>query len=407
MALELKRAAISDLLREHPCSIVRATILVVDMLAGHYARRGAALGLASVARKKLAWTFMLMTFGCSFAVQGCHSQKSNEGPTIEFTRVPPAAEGGPDKLDIIQGRVHGAYQNQNIILYVNTGKWLVQPLENEPITTVSADSTWVNSTHVGTEYAAILVEPGYHPLGVMESLPIPGGGVVAVARAEGSGASVSKTIFFSGYEWRIRDAPSARGGGNKYASDNAWLDSTGAMHLRIAKAGDDWTCAEVTLTRSLGYGTYTFVVRDTSKLEAAAVFSMFTYDYAGANEYKREMNIEVTRWGDSADWGDPAAKNSQYVVQPYYLPENTFRFTLPSGLITQSLRWEPGRAVFRTVRGAGAGGKTGLVAEHEFTSGVPSHGVESARMNLYIARRAKSPLKNGAEVVVEKFEYLP
>jgi hypothetical protein len=163
----------------------------------------------------------------------------------------------------------------------------------------------------------------------------------------------------------------------------------------------------VTLTRSLGYGTYTFVVRDTSKLEAAAVFSMFTYDYAGASEYKREMNIEVTRWGDSADWGDPATKNSQYVVQPYYLPENTFRFTLPSGLITHSLRWELGRAVFKTVRGAGVGGKTALVAEHEFTSGVPSHGVESARMNLYIARRAKSPLKNGAEVVVEKFEYLP
>jgi hypothetical protein len=356
---------------------------------------------------------------CFILLIGCHRGQADLGPSIEFTRVPPAAEGGPDKLDVIQGRVRGARPGQQIVLYVNTGKWLVQPLESAPFTRIDAENrvgfrlgdeaTWVNSTHVGREYAALLVAPGYHPRAEMDSLPVLGSGVVAVARAKGAGDSVSKTIFFSGYEWRIRDAPSGRGGGNKYASDNAWLDSSGAMHLRIAKAIDDWTCAEVVLTRSLGYGTYSFVVRDTSRLEPAAVFGMFTWDYSGTDvlNVKREMDIEVTRWGDPADWGEPAAKNAQYVIQPFYLPENAFRFTLPSGVITHSFRWEPGRVVFRTVRGAGAKGKTDLVAEHEFTSGVPSHFVESVRINLYVARKAKNPMKNGAEVVVEKFEYLP
>ena len=49
------------------------------------------------------------------------------------------------------------------------------------------------------------------------------------------------------------------------------LDATGALHLRITKKGDRWSCAELELTRSLGYGTYIVTVRDTSKLEPAAV----------------------------------------------------------------------------------------------------------------------------------------
>jgi hypothetical protein len=140
---------------------------------------------------------------------GCHRGQPAPGPTIEFTRVPPVAEGGPDKLDVIQGRVRGAQPGQQIVLYVNTGKWVVQPLDSAPFTRLDAENrfgfrpgeeaTWVNSTHVGTEYAALLVAPGYHPPAVMDSLPVLGGGVVAVARAKGAG-DVSKTIFFSGYE---------------------------------------------------------------------------------------------------------------------------------------------------------------------------------------------------------------
>jgi hypothetical protein len=62
---------------------------------------------------------------------------------------------------------------------------------------------------------------------------------------------------------------------------------------------------------------------------------------------------------------------------------------------------------FKTVRGSGNGSKPAVVAEHVFTSGVPSSGVETVRMNLYVFRGAKEPLQNGAEVVIEKFEYLP
>lgn len=344
----------------------------------------------------LLFIFCILVIGCNF-------RRGGPGPSIEFTRVPPAAEGSSDKLDIIEGRVIGGHAGQQIVLYTKNGTWWVQPIVSEEFTGIKPDATWTNSTHVGTEYAALLVEPGYHPPATMSVLPSPDGGVVAVAVAKGrsTGSAVSKTLLFSGYEWRIRDAPSDRGGKNNYKPDNAWTDPGGALHLRIAKASGEWTCAEVTLTRSFGYGTYSFVVRDTSQLDPAAVFTMFTWDYAGTDQNHREMDIEVSRWGD------PISKNAQYVVQPFYVPENASRFAAPSGVLTYSIRWEPGRATFRTVRGPVAGSKTSLVAEHVFTSGVPTPGVESARMNLYIFRSAKKPLESGAEVVIEKFEYLP
>jgi hypothetical protein len=148
----------------------------------------------------------------------------------------------------------------------------------------------------------------------------------------------------------------------------------------------------VSLARSLGYGSYRFVVRDISKLEPAVAFSMSTWDDSGP---PREMDIEISRWGE------PASKNAQYVIQPYYVPANTVRFSAPSGKLTYTLQWEPGRAVFRTVRG------TETASEHAFTSGIPSPGNERIHMNLYVFENKNNPLQHESEVVIEKFEYLP
>jgi hypothetical protein len=334
----------------------------------------------------------------------CHVQGSVPGPSIEFTRIPAATEGSPDKLDVIEGHVIRGNPPLKLVLYAKTGNWWIQPLRNEPYTNVRADGTWTNFTHVASEYAALLVESGFHPASTLKELPGRGGSVLAVATVKGSDPAlqVSKTLWFSGYEWRIRTAPSNRGGGpNPYSANNVWTDSKGALHLQIRNLSGEWTCAEVTLTRSLGYGTYSFVVRDTSQLEPAAALAMFTYDYAGAGPNNREMGVEISPWGQRS------SENSQYVVQPYYVPENSSRFSVPSGLLTHSFRWKPQRVSFRTSRGSDPEGKTRLLAQHEFTSGVPTHGTESVRISFYMFRPAKEKLKHDNEVVVEKFEYLP
>jgi hypothetical protein len=167
------------------------------------------------------------------------------------------------------------------------------------------------------------------------------------------------------------------------------------MHLRISRTEKDWSCAEASLTRNLGYGTYEFVVRGLDTLEAAAVFAMFTYDYAGGALHNREMSIEISRWGDRAK------KNAQYVLQPYYVATNVHRFNAPAGTLTFSLRWEQDRTTFRTLRGSTN------VSEHVFTAGVPSPGIESIRVALYIYRAASVELQHPMEVVIERFTYFP
>jgi hypothetical protein len=306
-----------------------------------------------------------------------------------------------DKHDIIDGRVTGARPGQQIVLYARSGKWWVQPLVNQPFTRIQQSTKWFNATHLGTEYAALLVDPEYHPPATTDALPAVGGSVAAVAIVKGQSSPPSKMLNFSGFEWRVRNAPSNRGGINLYDPGNAWVDASGAMHLRIARVADKWTCAEVSLNRSLGYGRYSFTVRDTSQLEPAATLALFTWDYAGADQNNREVDIELGRWGDSA------SKNAQYVLQPYYVHTNLVRFTAPAGVLTHSFHWEAGRVAFKTVRGADTGAGAHAVAEHVFTSGVPSPGMEAVRMAFYVFGSSKLPLQNGAEVVVERFEYLP
>ena len=208
-------------------------------------------------------------------------------------------------------------------------------------------------------------------------------------------------IRFSGYDWRVRDVPSSRGGWNRYSPSNVFVDTAGAMHLQMKRTGTGWVCSEVSLSRSLGYGTYRFGVRDVSHLEPAMVFTIFTWDYSGGDQANREMDVEITRWGD------PSNSNADFVVQPFDVAANVARFEAPGGKLTHSFRWEQGSVSFRTIRGAGTGARPAVVAEHMFTSGVPSPGIESLRMNHYAYHRGKPIQGNTSEVVVEQFEYLP
>jgi hypothetical protein len=218
--------------------------------------------------------------------------------------------------------------------------------------------------------------------------------VLAEAIAQGAPEPKSQILQFSGYEWQIRQTASDHGGyRNKYSAENASVDAKGFLHLLASRKGDDWQSAEVALTRSLGYGSYRFVVRQNTALEPAAVFAIFTWDDAGP---PREMDIEVSRWGEPED------KNAQFVIQPYVVPANTVRFEAPTGTITYQMDWTAGRASFKAIRGASE-----AVAQHVFTSGIPSAGAEKIHMIVYVYSNKHHPLERGFETVIEKFEFLP
>jgi hypothetical protein len=329
----------------------------------------------------------------------CTNGSTTGNSSITLLDVPPAADGGAPQLAPIAGRVSGAQPGQRVVVFAKSGVWWVQPLVAQPFTEIAPDATWKNTTHLGTEYAALLVNADYQPPPTIESLPPAGGAIVAIATAKGSGrytTPAQKVLKFSGYEWEVRQIPSDRAGANDYDARNAWVDEGGLLHLLLTERDGRWTSAEVKLTRSLGYGTYMFVVRDTSRLDPAAALGFLTWDELAREQNYRELDIEVSRWGT------PENKDLQYVVQPHYVAANVYRFNQPAGPLTHSFRWEPDRAVFQTVRAGGA-----VVARREFTSGVPASGAESVRMNLLYYRRSAKPPSGNVEVVIEKFEYLP
>jgi len=133
----------------------------------------------------------LLLFFCSLLLNGCRHGTSK--PSVEFTKIPVSAVGGLDNMDTIEGRVISVRPEQRIVLYAKSGgRWWIQPFARDPLfTKIQGDSKWKNVTHLGEEYAALLVDPTYSPPQNTELLPATGGTVAAVAVIKGQTADHS------------------------------------------------------------------------------------------------------------------------------------------------------------------------------------------------------------------------
>src|ERR1700741_4479386 len=187
-------------------------------------------------RRRLFVPVFLLLVLC-IALNSCQSHKDNSGPSIEFPHIPPASQGGRERVDTISGRVRNARPKQQIVIYAHSGQWWVQPWPDHPLIPVKPDSTWSTETHLGFEYAALLVEPEYRPPPTMDVAPTQGGAVTLGKIVKGTGSPIvapTKPLKFSGYDWDVRTIASDRGGTNNlYDPDNAWTDAKGALHLQI------------------------------------------------------------------------------------------------------------------------------------------------------------------------------
>src|ERR1700743_1530857 len=133
-------------------------------------------------RTKLGVCVLFLFVEC---FSGCRTPIAQPAPVVEFTPIPPAAQGGRERVDTISGRVSGARPGQQIVVYARSGPWWVQPWPDKAFIPIKANSTWSTDTHLGFEYAALLVEPGYHPPPTMDTVPVAGGSVIAVSTVKG------------------------------------------------------------------------------------------------------------------------------------------------------------------------------------------------------------------------------
>jgi hypothetical protein len=294
--------------------------------------------------------------------------------------------------------VSGAKQGQRMVLYSKAGGlWWLQPLVGSPFTAILPDKQWRNEVYLGADYAALLVHASYHPADVLRALPERGGTAAQVAAARGQEKSSSFFVDFSGFKWRVRWKPSDRGGtNNPYTPDNVFTDQAGALHLGIIKRDQRWTCSEVSLTRSLGYGTYSFIIEDISRLDPGVVFGIFTWDYSSGQQHNSEFDLNISRWGD------PDNRNAEFTLQPTFLPSNVSRFGAPAGKLKHTIVWEPGKLTMSTWP-VSSGAQP--ISRHVFVSQIPAPGLESVRMTFYVY--GNTGRKSPAEVVVDQFRCLP
>lgn len=230
------------------------------------------------------------------------------------------------------------------------------------------------------------------------------------------------TLDFAGRTWNIKQSNTPVGPGpNRFSAlaSDVWSDAQG-LHLTIHKHGAFWYSTEVILTESLGYGTY--VVQTNSRqdiLNPNATFGAFTWDSFGDDQEipafpNREIDIEDSRWGDP-----DSPTNSQFVVQPYFVPGNLVRYTLPDlsgdSELTRVIRWYADRVEFLAIAGHRHPDDYSpseliysytYVEDYSMNHKIPDPSRENFRFNLWLNESA--PLNNiPVEVVVSDFQFIP
>lgn len=226
--------------------------------------------------------------------------------------------------------------------------------------------------------------------------------LIAAVLSGTASAAPPRTISFSGYEWAVNDSGVHQmgPGPNWYASDaqTVYVDQNGKLHLYLHKDHEKWVCAEVYLTKPLGFGTYAIAL-DTPvhDLDPNVVVGLFTYARPDAQAH-REIDIEFSKWGNPAN-----QLTGQYVLQPSAVPGNLHRFAGPdkAGPTVHVFNWAPNHLKFYSES------PSGRYAEAELTGPFPSSLDETFRINLWLFRGVYPTAPDTVEVVVGKFTFTP
>ena len=328
--------------------------------------------------------------------------------SITFLEVPPASVGGVDSSGVLRGRVLGQHRGQHILLYAFAdSRWWVQPSASASRTEIADDGSWKAKIHLGTEYAAALTEDDSSPSAFLEAVPTVGKKIKAIAVVKGSESdgllaedADEPTLRFGGLQWRVRTVPGNYASKtNEYSSGNAFVDDSGALHLRLSRGAHGWVCSEVHTVRSLGYGNYTLSVGDTSHLEPAVMFSAYNFFEQTADGDHRELAVHLTRRGVTSN------TNAEFSIQPSFVPVNFYHFNVPSGPLKLDLTWHPDESALLVLRDQIPVGHP--VASWLFKTGVPRSDDTHFDLNVCNFGYAPTPPTHNAEVIVKSFQFYP
>ncbi len=210
-----------------------------------------------------------------------------------------------------------------------------------------------------------------------------------------------KTVSFAGLDWFVKTAPvGVSPNGDFFSEDNAFVDSSGQLHLKVSKCSGAWCSAEVFTQQTVGYGAYSFTLGSPlNNLDPNLTLGLFTWDAQDSDQSNKEWDIEFSRWGDSG-----ATSNAQYVVQPYDGPSNLFRFLIGPGMPSvHTVNWAPSQVSFSSASGF-------PIANWTYSANsppVPTPGDVHLHLNLYVNRGSGPVSPTGTEIVIKSLQYTP
>ena len=217
----------------------------------------------------------------------------------------------------------------------------------------------------------------------------------------------ARTLQFAGYTWGVKAIATPVGPGPNYFSDlesEVFVDSSGRLHLKIAYRDGYWYSTEIVHTQPLGYGTYTFELASrVDQLDPNVVLGLFTWDDLAPGHHYREIDIEFSRWGELQN------KIAQYVVQPYHVAGNLYRFDtiLQGSLSTHLFEWRKERINFASYQGSPADPGDEIETWSYTGADIPPPGLENTRLNLWLMNGNAPSDGKEVEVVVEAFRFTP
>ncbi len=124
----------------------------------------------------------LLIFICAGWASAEKNNKASAKPDIKITKIPPSG-AGPDRTEVIAGTVEGIDAKLcKVVVYAHTDVWYVQPYAGASDTSIREGKYWKSETHLGSEYAALLVNASYKAPSVIRVLPDIGAQILALAR---------------------------------------------------------------------------------------------------------------------------------------------------------------------------------------------------------------------------------
>lgn len=217
----------------------------------------------------------------------------------------------------------------------------------------------------------------------------------------------AKAIWFSGYTWNVRNDRGGPGP-NNWNSQNAFVDSSGHLHLKIAKVNGQWACSEVWLNKSLGFGTYQFqLIGRPDQFDRNVVLGLF--NYAGTDG-TNEIDIE------DGQFGHANVNRGNFTVYPakrvsgYENATKSYPISLNGTYLTQRFNWTSNQILFQSLNGH-HDDNTNEFSRWLYQPKNPKEYIPQTAMpihiNLWLAKGNAPTNGQPVEMVISSFKFTP